>query len=102
MRTKCDYLCTINRRVEQLVARWAHNPKVIGSSPIPASSYRKAPQKGAFFRYAISVFIPSRCLLLKIFRKVDKRFLTFVAQCSLIKPNYSFSTLNSSKQNIIT
>ncbi len=24
--------------VEQLVARWAHNPKVIGSSPVPATS----------------------------------------------------------------
>ena len=23
--------------MEQLVARWAHNPKVIGSSPIPAT-----------------------------------------------------------------
>jgi hypothetical protein len=23
--------------VEQLVARWAHNPKVIGSSPVPAT-----------------------------------------------------------------
>ena len=25
------------RGVEQLVARWAHNPKVIGSSPISAT-----------------------------------------------------------------
>jgi len=24
--------------VEQLVARWAHNPKVIGSSPVPATT----------------------------------------------------------------
>ena len=23
--------------MEQLVARWAHNPKVIGSSPVPAT-----------------------------------------------------------------
>ena len=23
--------------VEQLVARWAHNPKVTGSSPVPAT-----------------------------------------------------------------
>ena len=23
--------------VEQLVARWAHNPKVVGSSPAPAT-----------------------------------------------------------------
>jgi putative endonuclease len=28
--------------VEQLVARWAHNPKVVGSSPAPATlSHRK-------------------------------------------------------------
>ena len=26
------------RGVEQLVARWAHNPKVIGSSPVPANT----------------------------------------------------------------
>ena len=25
------------RGVEQLVARWAHNPKVTGSSPVPAT-----------------------------------------------------------------
>ncbi len=24
--------------VEQLVARWAHNPKVTGSSPVPATT----------------------------------------------------------------
>ena len=27
----------IHRGVEQLVARWAHNPKVTGSSPVPAT-----------------------------------------------------------------
>ena len=29
--------CKIYRGVEQLVARWAHNPKVTGSSPVPAT-----------------------------------------------------------------
>ena len=28
--------------MEQLVARRAHNPKVIGSSPVPATQKRKA------------------------------------------------------------
>ena len=27
----------IHRGVEQLAARWAHNPKVTGSSPVPAT-----------------------------------------------------------------
>ena len=27
----------IHRGMEQLVARWAHNPKVTGSSPVPAT-----------------------------------------------------------------
>ena len=27
--------------VEQLVARWAHNPKVTGSSPVPATKERR-------------------------------------------------------------
>ena len=31
-------LCLQNRGVEQLVARWAHNPKVTGSSPVPATT----------------------------------------------------------------
>ena len=26
-----------HRGMEQLAARWAHNPKVIGSSPVPAT-----------------------------------------------------------------
>ena len=34
--------------VEQLVARWAHNPKVTGSSPVPAT--KETPEKsGVFF-----------------------------------------------------
>ena len=41
------YVCTPiqrHRGMEQLVARWAHNPKVAGSSPAPATQkghYRK-------------------------------------------------------------
>ena len=31
--------------MEQLVARWAHNPKVTGSSPVPAT---KATEKSPF------------------------------------------------------
>ena len=31
----------IYRGVEQLVARWAHNPKVTGSSPVPATNSRR-------------------------------------------------------------
>jgi putative endonuclease len=34
--------------VEQLVARWAHNPKVTGSSPVPATKM-KATYSGCFF-----------------------------------------------------
>ncbi len=30
----------IYRGVEQLVARWAHNPKVTGSSPVPATKIK--------------------------------------------------------------
>ena len=32
----------LDRGVEQLVARWAHNPKVGGSSPPSATKYSKA------------------------------------------------------------
>ena len=32
------YICAPYRGVEQLVARRAHNPKVVGSSPAPATT----------------------------------------------------------------
>ena len=35
---------TIQRRVEQLAARRAHNPEVAGSSPVPAK--KRPPPKG--------------------------------------------------------
>ena len=36
--------------MEQLVARWAHNPKVTGSSPVPATTKDKPFKKlGGFF-----------------------------------------------------
>ncbi len=34
--------------MEQLVARWAHNPKVVGSSPAPAT--KKSLCKHLFYR----------------------------------------------------
>ena len=36
----------IDRGVEQLVARWAHNPEVVGSNPSPAT--RTPPEREAF------------------------------------------------------
>ena len=35
------YLCNPHRGVEQLVARRAHNPEVVGSSPAPATTKRE-------------------------------------------------------------
>jgi hypothetical protein len=32
------YIIDLHRGVEQLVARRAHNPKVAGSNPVPATS----------------------------------------------------------------
>ena len=37
--------------MEQLVARWAHNPKVTGSSPVSATTKRQSPQKGLCFGF---------------------------------------------------
>ncbi len=39
-------IVSLHRGVEQLVARWAHNPKVAGSSPVPATL---KPHKRGFF-----------------------------------------------------
>ena len=35
--------------MEQLVARWAHNPKAVGSSPAPATQKALAFYAKAFF-----------------------------------------------------
>jgi hypothetical protein len=37
------------RGMEQLVARWAHNPKVIGSSPVPATKEKAISFEVAFY-----------------------------------------------------
>ena len=42
----------LNRGVEQLVARWAHNPKVAGSSPVPATKTIKR-----LYYYSVTVFL---------------------------------------------
>ncbi len=36
---KSPYLCSVKRKSRggAVVARWAHNPKVVGSSPAPAT-----------------------------------------------------------------
>ena len=39
----------IYRGVEQLVARRAHNPKVVGSSPAPATKHKKPGPFGRVF-----------------------------------------------------
>ena len=35
--------------MEQLVARWAHNPKVVGSSPAPATQISQRNYSSGFF-----------------------------------------------------
>ena len=42
-------LCAVHRRVEQLAARRAHNPEVVGSSPTPAKFEKASLFKDAFF-----------------------------------------------------
>ena len=37
-----------HRGVEQLVARWAHNPKATGSSPVPATTNPRLNSPGFF------------------------------------------------------
>ncbi len=41
--SKVGLLLQPHRGVEQLVARWAHNPKVTGSSPVPATKTNYKP-----------------------------------------------------------
>lgn len=46
----------IHRGVEQSVARWAHNPKVAGSSPVPATTSLQRKLK-AFFMPCIAFLL---------------------------------------------
>jgi putative endonuclease len=41
--------------VEQLVARWAHNPKVTGSSPVPATKKMAVRTNRFFMRFTVYV-----------------------------------------------
>jgi hypothetical protein len=43
--------------MEQLAARWAHNPKVTGSSPVPATSQSPLLIKGGFIFLKIFSFL---------------------------------------------
>ena len=47
------------------VARWAHNPKVVGSNPAPATK-RKAGSKDSVFLFLLSYVHRLRFILLKI------------------------------------
>ena len=38
---KSDYTIQVHREVEQLAARWAHNPKVASSSLAPATIFER-------------------------------------------------------------
>ncbi len=45
---ECNF--AVHRGMEQLVARRAHNPKVIGSSPVPATPLRGFHQETSFYK----------------------------------------------------
>ena len=44
--------------MEQLVARWAHNPKAVGSSPAPATTKLWHLCRGFFFMSALYTSTP--------------------------------------------
>ena len=46
---------TIYSGVEQLVARRAHNPKVVGSNPAPATKYKNPLQSQGILLYAVFI-----------------------------------------------
>ena len=43
--------------MEQLAARWAHNPKVVGSSPAPATEKKPVINCPAFFMLSIFILL---------------------------------------------
>ncbi len=58
--------------MEQLVARWAHNPKVVGSSPAPATQISQRNFSSGFFHLK-----PPRCLQFTPFTlKISTKFIS--------------------------
>ena len=56
---KSEYLCTQKTsRDGAVVARWAHNPKVAGSSPAPATKFKVVFRDNLFLLYKIIIFVP--------------------------------------------
>ncbi len=53
-----DSIITIYCGVEQLVARWAHNPKVIGSSAVPATTADSFIESAFLFLHVFSFYSP--------------------------------------------
>jgi putative endonuclease len=56
--------------VEQLVARWAHNPKVTSSSLVPATKKEERPELVAFFMFKVYILYSA---------KYDKIYIGFTA-----------------------
>jgi hypothetical protein len=44
--------------VEQLVARWAHNPKVVCSSQASATNFKEKPIAPLFFILSVPIIYP--------------------------------------------
>ena len=56
---KNDYTIQVHREVEQLAARWAHNPKVAGSSPAFATKVLETREKSVFsclYFYVLTIY----------------------------------------------
>ena len=56
---KNDYTIQVHREVEQLAARWAHNPKVAGSSPAHATKVLETREKSVFsclYFYVLTIY----------------------------------------------
>ncbi len=62
-------LHSLNRGVEQLVARWAHNPKVTGSSPVSATNRKSSQFWLLFFYFNFSGFANCKadCFVCSVF-----------------------------------
>ena len=76
--------------MEQLVARWAHNPKVVGSSPTPATKEDSSSDLMGSF-----LFIPSEVLLYCDFAR-NKEFtfeVRYVLLVFIVSKSLFWSTL---------
>ena len=84
----------LNRGVEQLVARWAHNPKVAGSSPVPATKQDGSVFLLVRFLFPLSLLPVNEWINPNIVLRFEVRYVLSLGSMTIPSGNSNFWTDN--------